>query len=653
MKTKLIDKLSGFIAFPVKLGCILIFALTVPCLAVSNEPMDDSIKQGLSMLSSKDVWNRRRGVEILSELGAKAKAAKPELEKALKDEDSVVRLRVAGVLGAIGPDAERYINPLITALTGSVSTDERVAAFDALCAIGPNSIPALKEVSASGTIDVRKTAIHCLACIARHKSKEAYLELAKMLSDPNREIRRKAVGDMGMIEPGAKEAVPALRMVLRDDDLEMRQWATRCLWQIGVGVESAIPELLKGIESPDRELRRLSVTVLGKIGPAAKSAVPKLISFLRDPGSDVCSEAIDALGGIGGAEAASAMAELLPLLGDSSPQKARAAKKAVAKLAPDNLPELIKGLKNSNLAVRLDVVKILGKVGPKAKDAVPGLMEMFRGTNLILRNRSFVALCEIRVGVLPKLFETLGSRTVNLPFEAAEARQVETSKAIRTFIDREDREAIPYIIAALSSSNAEIRTNLAEALKILIRPADERQDQLLRAISADKDARVRAIAAELMGNIKHVDRNVILRLMGYLSDSDARVRLAAIEGLLKIGEEASWVLSEIKNVINDPNPDVCLGAVRFAALFGSSSAYHIPELIRALDNPSAMVRATTAEVLGNIGPKGIQAAPKLAEKMNTDTDDLVRIKAEEALTSMSPEAEEIAEKLYPPSWGGK
>jgi len=653
MKTKLIDKLSGFIAFPVKLGCILIFAVFAPCLAVGQESTEEALNRGVISLNSDNVGYRRSGVELLLKLGSKAKAARPQLEKALKDEDVIVRLKAAGVLGAIGPNAEVYIKPLITALTGPVSTDEWVAAFDALCAIGPDSIPALKEISAGGAIDLRKKAIRCLACIARHKSKEAYLELAKLLSDPNREIRIQAVRDMGMIEPGAKEAVPALIKVLRDSDLEMLQWATRCLWQIGVGVESAIPELLKGIESPDRELRRLSVTVLGKIGPAAKSAVPKLISFLRDPGSDVYSEAIDALGGIGGAEAASAMAELLPLLGDSSPQKARAAKKAVAKLAPDNLPELIKGLKNSNLAVRLEVVKILGKVGPKAKDAVPGLMEMFRGTNLILRNRSFVALCEIRVGVLPKLFETLGSRTVNLPFEAAEAREVETSMAIRTFIDREDREAIPYIITALSNPNAEIRTNLAEALKTLIRPADERQDQLLRAISADKDARVRAIAAELMGNIKHVDRNIILGLMGYLSDSDARVRLAAIEGLLKIGEEASWVLSEIKNIINDPNPDVCLGAVRFAALFRSSSAYHIPELIRALDNPSAMVRATTAEALGNIGPKGIQAAPKLAEKMNTDKDYFVRAKAEEALISMGPEAQEIVEKLYPPDWGGK
>jgi len=624
----------------------MIFALAVPCLAAGNEPMDDSIKQGLSMLSSKDVWNRRRGVEILSELGSKAKVAKPELEKALKDEDTIVRLKAAGVLGAIGPDAEIYIKPLITVLTGPVPTDEWVAAFHALCTIGPDSIPALKEVSASGVIDLRKKAIRCLACIARNKSKEAYLELAKMLNDPNREIRMQAVRDMGMIEPGAKEAVPALIKVLRDNDLEMRQWATRCLSRIGIGIESAIPELLKGMDSPDMELRVLSVTVLGKIGPAAKSAVPKLISFVRGPGSRISLEAIEALGRIGGVEAASVMPELVPLLSDSYPHQSWT-RKAVARLAPYNLPELIKGLKNSDLTVKVEVIEALGEVGPKAKDAVPGLVELIRGPNLMLRSSSLTALSKIRVGVLPKLFEVLGSRAVNRPYEAAEVLQVETSKAIRTFIDREDREAIPYIITALSNPNAEIRVNLVEAFKILIRPEDEELVSIFINMPADTDPRVRAIEAELLGRIRHVDDKAILRLWDLMSDSDARVRQAAIEVLLKTGRAAIFGSLKIKDFINDPNPEVCLGAVKLAALFGAKSAHHIPELIRALDNPSAIVRATTAETLGNIGPKGIQAAPKLAEKMNTDNDDFVRAKAEEALVSMGPEAQEIVEKLYP------
>lgn len=650
MKIRLIDGISGFTTLRCKLGCILIFAIFAPSLAAGQESTEEKLNRGIIELSSDNVLFRRSGAELLLDLGSKAKAARPELEIALKDKDSIVRFKAAGALGAIGPNAEIYIKPLITALSDSVSKDEWVAAFYALCAIGPDSIPALKEISAAGDIELRKKAISCLACIARHKSKEAYLELAKLLSDPNREIRIKTVRDMGMIETGAKEAVPALIKILRDNDLEMRQWATRCLWMIGVGIESAIPELLKGIESHDKELRRLSVTVLGKIGPAAKSAVPKLISFVRDPGSLVSSDAIEALGRIGGAEAASIMPELIPLLSDSSPYQSWA-KKAVAQLAPYNLPELIKGLKSSNLTVRVEVIEALGKVGPKAKDAVPGLMEIFKGTNLMLRNSSVMALCKIRVGVIPKLFEVLGSNTVSLPIEAADELQMETSKAIRTFVEQDDREAIPHILAGLSNPNDEIRVNLAEALKILIRPEDEEQVSMLRNMPADRDPRVRAIEAELLGRIRRVEDKAILRLWGLVSDSDARVRQAAIEGLLKAGKDAIYGSFKIKDLINDPNPAVCLGAVKLAALFGSKSAYLIPELIRALDNPSVMARANTAEALGNIGPKGIQAAPKLAEKLNTDNDNIVRAKAEEALVSMGPEAQEIVEKLYPSEWG--
>jgi HEAT repeat protein len=100
------------------------------------------VRHLVAKLKEKDSDLRRAAAKELSELGAEAKSAVPDLIRTMRDKDLFVRRYSAEALGNIGLDAKTAIPALAAALNDD-KKEVAEAAVDALSKIGPDSIAAL------------------------------------------------------------------------------------------------------------------------------------------------------------------------------------------------------------------------------------------------------------------------------------------------------------------------------------------------------------------------------------------------------------------------------------------------------------------------------------------------------------------------------
>jgi HEAT repeat protein len=210
-----------------------------------------------------------------------------------------------------------------------------------------------------------KTLLKCLVlgvacCAAGAARADDLTKLIADLKDKDSDVRRaaaKAIAEMG---PDGKPASAALITALKNDkDLFVRRFAAQALGDVGADPKTAVPALASALKEDDKkELVEAALTSLGKMGAPA---VPPLIDAVKnkpaapkkdkgnkkgpapiDHTSFIRTKAIEALGNIG--------------------PKAKAA-----------VPALIDSLRDPG--VRTEAAVALGNIGPDARDAVSALQD--------------------------------------------------------------------------------------------------------------------------------------------------------------------------------------------------------------------------------------------------------------------------------------
>lgn len=134
---------------------------------------------------------------------------------------------------------------------------------------------------------------------------------------------------------------------LKDKDSDIRRAAAKELAEVGPEAKPAVPDLIRALGDKDLFVRRYSAEALGNVGPEAKAAIPALSAALNDPKKEVAEAAIDALG----------------------------------KFGPESLAALTSALKDANKdpAVRRKAAIALGKIGLRARSAVPAMTDILNG----------------------------------------------------------------------------------------------------------------------------------------------------------------------------------------------------------------------------------------------------------------------------------
>jgi HEAT repeat protein len=119
----------------------LLLALALGC---GHKPPYEgrSVAELRRMLSDPNPSTRVQGAYGLSQQGAKAKEAVPDLIQALQSSDVLLRAQAALALGAIGPDARGAVPALTAALDDPEWSVRRQAAL-ALGDIGADARPAV------------------------------------------------------------------------------------------------------------------------------------------------------------------------------------------------------------------------------------------------------------------------------------------------------------------------------------------------------------------------------------------------------------------------------------------------------------------------------------------------------------------------------
>lgn len=178
-------------------------------------------------------------------------------------------------------------------------------------------------------------------------------ELANGLIDPDQNRHESSAYALMRIGPGAKSAVPNLARALSDNDGQVRIYAAAALMRIGPESVNAATELIKVLGVPEmfREVYYYKTS-----GIAAKT-----LSTIEIPKTSI-TDLAQAL-------------ERVPDNGEDSTY----VEEALVKFGADAVPAVIKvlpNIKESNKRNR--AVRILGRIGPTAKEAIPTLVKALR-----------------------------------------------------------------------------------------------------------------------------------------------------------------------------------------------------------------------------------------------------------------------------------
>jgi len=405
----------------------------------------------------------------------------------------------------------------------------------------------------------------------------------------------KALACKGLAIYGGKDAVPVLAPLLADEQLA--SWARIALQAIP---DSAAEEALR--QAMGKLHGRLLIGVINSIAVRRDTkAVDGLIERLKDTDTEVAAAAAVALGHIGGPTAAKAL--------EASLADAPAAIRSGAAEGCIRCAENLRADGNAEQAVRLFDAVCNAEV-PKQRivEATRGaiLARGAAGTPLLIEQLRSPDKARFAIGL--RVARELSGRkaTEALAAELPRATPRRQALLLLALADRGDTTALPAVLEAARSGEADVRTAAIQALGQL-GDASCVPSLLEAALSADTGLSGTALS-------------VLADVPGRDMDDDVLARLAIAEGKLR------FVL------------------IRLVGLRSIGSA--VPLLLKAADDPDAQVRTAALLALGQtIEPDDLSLLiARVATAQNPD-EATAAVQAVGTACQRMPDREACAEQL--------
>ena len=211
-------------------------------------------------------------------------------------------------------------------MDSSNKNSDRVAALDAIRAIGAKSVPYLRRE------------------LRRNDSKPAEW-LAKVVGapfdyTPAIEYKERALDAIRVLGPSAQEIQPELEKMLRRGELPLKVAAT-----ITIVNSNAVEVLVECLSHTNSSVRQAVAWAVSKAGPHNEQSVDKLLFVLNDADGEVRKEAAYSLG--------------------------------VIRMFPDRvLPQLTASLSDANFYFQTAIQIAIGSYGTNARSATPALLAL-------------------------------------------------------------------------------------------------------------------------------------------------------------------------------------------------------------------------------------------------------------------------------------
>jgi HEAT repeat protein len=368
----------------------------------------------------------------------------------------------------------------------------------------------------------------------------------------------------------------------------------------------------------------------------------------------------------------------------------------------NELGQLIEDLRAPVEVIRGKAAAALGKLGPKAKGAVPALTAALKDPDPYVRGSAVIALhrigeahgavaglavvlqdpevCEAAAEVLadfgpraapalPALIAALRSPNDSLRVKCVRALAAIGPEAVAAvpalagrLNDREEevryeaawalcgigppaKEAFPALTGALSDQAAKVRVAAGSALASIDRDRADVAVPAMIAALRDKDRGVRGVAAIVLGKV-HSGKESVPALVAALKDDVIYVREDAAEALGAFGPAAKEAVGALKLLFE--NRQIATARVAAAGALARCDADrakdYIAVLIEALEGKNPMLQQRAVHALAELGPVAKQAVPALRLALKNE-DRHIRERAAVGLGRIGAEAVEALDDL--------
>ncbi len=489
----------------------------------------DTAESLTAALADSSAEARANAARALGAMGAAAKPAVPELTALLADEDATVRRQAVQALHAIKPGPDVMI-PLFTKAMQDSDPGVQLRVLRSLAEAGEAAVPGLIEA-------LKNDDVAYWACVVLRDigpaAKAAVPALTERLKAPQEEIRMQAVLALGAMGEAAQPAVPEIAATLSDQ--HMAAASTFVLGELGAIPADAEEVIRANAKSEDSALRTVSLWALARVHPEDKEvrreATKELVTRLKDENPHVRSIAARGLAALPPAPEIE-MSIWEEALKDADPATVRMALDAVASIGAPAVPQLVEVLEKYD-GLHVEVVYILGQMGPEAAAATDALAKLVMAEDLHLATEAILALGKIGPGAkdaVPALCAALeeddetnahaiifalgsiGPDAAKAEPQVLKAMESEDKAlaviAARTYVEIQPSvtpeaaaKALPIMAAGLADPLPETRKAAADGLAILGPLAKEAVPALEKA-STDNVKSVRDAAADALKAIQ-------------------------------------------------------------------------------------------------------------------------------------------------------
>jgi HEAT repeat protein len=628
-----------------------------------------------ALLDGDDRDRTRIAMQSLERIGPAAQPAVSRLLRFVESENVQYQRSAIGALAAIG-DAKAV--PILLKLLSNQNPYVRTEAADAIMRIEPMSQGNAKAVLDSLTIptDPPQYQIneHTLARIAAVVP-EIVSRLAAMTSNPDPNVRVRAVRELGDLGSANKEAVPQLLQAMRDSDALVRSAAARAL---GVSDNPRIKEvreaLLPGLEDPAHDVRASAAYSLASLRAFPEVRAALLDAFARRPALRESAYILQALGPdylrgmlsapdpatrkrvlewIGEGELRFASARdsaipILPLLADPDPDIRRLAIRSLGKLAIDWEQNSLEGeWPETDFPMATAAYAIPDEETFTARsdrrwiglEVVPKLAPFLSDSDAATRAEATIALGSAgreAASSVPRLIELLQDADHHVRLQAV----VALGK-----IGPSAQFATKPLLAILGAADSESKVAAAHSLRQTGARGHEVQAGLIAA-AADQEPAVRQAAVRALGEAVSPTTQGVAAILNALLDRDSRVRDEAGSALGKVGH---FFPQQIKlPLIAALAEEESREAARYALIdVGRKSPVVEHWIITELETNDAEIRAAAIGILHEIGTRAASGPlmSLLAATNETDVDGSDVRTIVETLARIGPDPRETVERI--------
>lgn len=317
----------------------------------------------------------------------------------------------------------------------------------------------------------------------------------------------------------------------------------------------------------------------------------------------------------------------------AKPVKAPPAAAANPSTASSNVADLAKAATSGSAKSREDAIDDLADLGPKAKTAVPQLIEALKAKEPGVRWRAARALAAIGPA----------AADAAAPLAAAlddPDRHVRSHAAYGLgALGAAGQKYVPALVARITDEDSHVRRAAIRAVD-QIHPDSE---EVVPAISAALSAADPSVALAAVRSLQAYGEKALPTAIQVLKESKpkSKARYWACVLLAEYGPEAEAAVEPLTAALTDEDVGIRMQAALALGQIGPAAKSSVPALIKTLDDSLTGVRYTAAYALGLIGDKQAVAALK---KTSVGKDTLLNTLSIWAIAKIEPNNEQAVNK---------